>query len=849
MTLAGKSLQDWILQKQYWEQYLWKVCVEKSVLDAADYDQVYRYFLEDAGIIEKTDRHKITSIGNISEIGVKTPKIVLEEIHSFDNINALPKDQQVAFSEQLTVIYGENGSGKSGISRLFGNACFFRGKKDLLPNVKMQTASKPNAGFRLKLDAVSTLEYKYTLGDNIQDLHRFYVFDNSSSLVHLDSANSVNFIPAKLIIFDKVKIAIAEVEQKINRERTTRFKENPVKPLFLNDNDEIAIFFENLNVNTPDIAIDVNSKYDTQDELLLIEIKNQLLEKEKLDIPKVKAVLKNEIANLKNLKSVLQKLLRNINSEKQDGLNTLIQSTRDKRELTKKLGVEIFAHENFKSIGNDRWLQLITVAKELYDYEAQFMLDPSVCILCHQGLTEKPKALFESYWEFLKNTAKKEYETLMETIQKAVTWSEGQLSTFPSFETTEIAINILEKENPNFLNKLKETFGAMKPVIEHWISCLKELSKSDIMHPNISLKELDDFIAKKEKMEADLKDPADEITKLKREIARLNSKKTASRLRTKINEYKAYLVWQSKIDKINFSTIKTSLTKKRTDSFNSDVAIGYAKVFSNECKLLNGNFGIQIYTKGEAQNSFKGLKLSFAENYAPSRILSEGEQKVCSIADFLTEVTLDTNICGIVFDDPVTSLDHERKDLISERLVNESKKRQVIILTHDIVFLLSLQSHAKKNVVDCKTHTIRKDGNEPGFIESDSPWIALSMTQRVKYLKKELQRIGALYNKGDAAVYRREFKQWCLFLREAWERSIEETLFNGVVRRFEPSIQSQKLAKVKITDDHKKAVYVGMTESSKWAHDQAATLNAPPPSPEIANGWIKNLEKFIDEFK
>jgi predicted ATPase len=39
-------------------------------------------------------------------------------------INALPDGAALEFGPGLTVIYGRNGTGKSGFTRLFGNTCF-----------------------------------------------------------------------------------------------------------------------------------------------------------------------------------------------------------------------------------------------------------------------------------------------------------------------------------------------------------------------------------------------------------------------------------------------------------------------------------------------------------------------------------------------------------------------------------------------------------------------------------------------------------------------------------------------------------------------------------------------------
>ena len=74
-------------------------------------------------------------------------------------------------------------------------------------------------------------------------------------------------------------------------------------------------------------------------------------------------------------------------------------------------------------------------------------------------------------------------------------------------------------------------------------------------------------------------------------------------------------------------------------------------------------------------------------------ILSEGEQRAIALGSFLAEMHLANHLGGIVFDDPVSSLDHYRRKDVARRLVDEAKIRQVIILTHDTVFLGESPGH------------------------------------------------------------------------------------------------------------------------------------------------------------
>lgn len=86
----------------------------------------------------------------------------------------------------------------------------------------------------------------------------------------------------------------------------------------------------------------------------------------------------------------------------------------------------------------------------------------------------------------------------------------------------------------------------------------------------------------------------------------------------------------------------------------------------------------------------------------------------------MTEVQLDKNNCGIFFDDPVTSLDHERKDKIAQRLTVEAGQRQVMIFTHDIVFMSQLAKHAERNNIPMVAHWMKQINGTPGFVEDNT---------------------------------------------------------------------------------------------------------------------------------
>jgi hypothetical protein len=176
-----ESLETWLSGKPYWEQYVWKINLEKDSLTHEDVDRCYQYLSEHLGLIESLPGKK-PAISFKNEIvvapdgGGDTAKLKILEVKDFKEVNAISPDCSVKFGPNLTLVYGSNGSGKSGIGRLLCNACFSRGEREILPNVKAASILGPKAQATFVMDdgAGNVAEVAYTLGDNNDDLKHFY---------------------------------------------------------------------------------------------------------------------------------------------------------------------------------------------------------------------------------------------------------------------------------------------------------------------------------------------------------------------------------------------------------------------------------------------------------------------------------------------------------------------------------------------------------------------------------------------------------------------------------------------------------------------------------------------------
>lgn len=846
------NFKTWLESKPYWEQYLWQLHMTKEVLDDEDIKKCYQFLLEDSKVIETASGRSPIVFPSLDLNGTDTPKpkTTLDKIENLKDVNAIDDGCVLEFGKNLTIVYGDNGAGKSGIGRLLSNACLSRKPRKLLPNAKTVSypTTKATADFHLSDDSGASV-INYTLGQTHEALKSFAVFDHECALIHLNSENKVEFVPSKIKIFDEVFKSIINIETKLQADIDAKQQDNPTEGVFTGSS-AVTEFINSLSYKTTEEQIDGALKFTPADKTLLAEKKKLVAKKLKQDVTKQKKELTDDCNDLNLYKNILSGKSSSLSEAKANTINGLIKEIKDKKEIADKLSVKNFDFASFKNIGSPEWKSLISAAQKLYEKETASNngVQPEHCVLCRQTLSDTEKTLFNNYWDFLKSTAETELAQARQKLKTSVEDLQRIGTTWPAFSETEVAVKILKKDIPTDLEKIKKGFSDLNTQLLDWIDKIGK--EQDVIYSDhkIDLDPIDSLIEKKKKTEASLVDPTPEINTLNGEISYLEQKQQASGMLSKIKKYVLWLRWNNAITPINLPTVRGNTTRKKTEIMGELVISQYVDIFNKETEELDCNFGLKVESHGREATTVKGLKLEFARGYNPSDILSEGEQTVSALADFLTESKLDKNNSGIVFDDPVTSLDHERRSTIAKRLVKEAKERQVIVLTHDIVFLLDLQFYADSESVGHVSVSMRRNGDKVGLIKPELPWIALDVKKKVGYLKNELPGLKKAES-GDQDEYRNKVKLWYMLLREAWERAVEERLFKGVVQRFNKSIQTQRLDAVDINPTLIKEVNDGMSESSKWLHDMAAGVNPAVPKNAKLEAELKSLEDFINKCK
>ena len=120
-----------------------------------------------------------------------TTHIELQAIKNLRNVNAIAENQQLAVGPVgMTVIYGDNGSGKSGYSRVLKHACRARDQSEPIhPNANLPGAKAGNAqaSFDITIDGAPK-EVLWQQGKEAPpELSSLAIFDAHCARAYLDT--------------------------------------------------------------------------------------------------------------------------------------------------------------------------------------------------------------------------------------------------------------------------------------------------------------------------------------------------------------------------------------------------------------------------------------------------------------------------------------------------------------------------------------------------------------------------------------------------------------------------------------------------------------------------------------
>lgn len=414
---------EWLRNQSYWLQYSGNILLEDLLLSDENIELAYKYFKEDVNIKDITiERPEITFNEVIISNQEASRNLKLISINNIENVNALATGQRIEINENLTIIYGNNGSGKSGYIRLLNNAFKTRGDKKIIRNVfKSDIDGLPNCNFLFQTVG-DPYEKVYQTERESFEFDKFTAFDTQSIKVHLDNDNQLNFTPSGFEFFEKIEELFSVIREKLNVEIASNRPINNFIFHFKNEN-----VLKNLILNlgaTNNIENITNlGAFSEADAKQLEIITKKIAELRELNIQsKIESL---ELINRELDSFILnqQKKLNYLTSEKIQYYNNLIISFHQFQQLSNEDGIKSLEDYNINLVGSPEWRDFILAAKNYLDIFEQSKkantngdVDNSHCLFCLQPLSGRENTLIQKYWQFLKSEAENEKNKIAQQI-------------------------------------------------------------------------------------------------------------------------------------------------------------------------------------------------------------------------------------------------------------------------------------------------------------------------------------------------------------------------------------------------------------------------------------------------
>lgn len=853
-----KQIHDWSISLTPCLRDAIRRLNEKQALDDSDFDDLYALLKCDAGIPDQTKRTaKPFDVGHIADDTGAGPSVVLKALRSLKNVNRIAEAQTLRFVPLgLTVVYGDNGTGKSGYSRVLKLACRARDEKStVLPNAHLPKEKQgiPEAEFVVEVaGSEKTLSWK--LGaDTHSELAGLSVFDSHCARAYLDAEQDVAYLPYGLDLVEGLgQSVLPELTLRLEAEIATCVVD-PTTFKDLASDTSVGQLISSMSHLTDKTKIEQLAEFGEDEVLRHQELIEMLREQD----PKARAIGLRRFRD--RLKSVHSKMVAAQSQFNQQTIDNLKQLFADQQTA---LAAEELAAQNLQAgesllpgTGGPEWKLLFESARAFAQTALGNAAFPESnsdnrCVLCQQELRDGGERLIR-FSEFLKNdTAKTAKIKRAECIQATAVIEKANIGI--GLESS--LIEEVDQYEPGLSAKLLP-FETELGKLRDWIL---EAVKSNkwIDAPQLSVEPIQEALRVVNDLdtkatEHDLASNEEARSKLIKELAELDARKRLSPRRQAVLSAIDRLVLKNKLESCKTHLKSRPISDKSKELTDKAVTDALRDALNQEFESLGiTQLRAKLTNRVSGGRTLHKLVLDVPAPCKLSDILSEGELRVLAIASFLAELSLSSGAAGAVFDDPVSSLDHLRRARVAERLVKESQRRQVIVFTHDTVFLSELRSCV--DALQSQAAYYHLQWIAEGFAGSCNeglPWDHQGHKQRLDSLGKDQRALQRSWTPVPTSELSKQMRTVYSDLRATIERVVETVILCGTVKRFERYIPVEHLKGVigftaaEYNEVHrlfKKACNITN------AHDPASGANVPIPDPAELLIDITALDSLID---
>ena len=863
--MANEPIDDivaWSATQALWRQDCLRRLATSADLTQADLDEFLAMIKADAGFTLPSPPPAAMPFTKAHFASSTNTPITLKGISNITGVNRLINKASLTFCPKaLTIVYGRNGSGKSGFVRILRTACRTRieNEKTLKVLADVYGGGTPVQSAEIIVDAGSgddSIEWKPGMAA-APSLMQVAVFDSSSAQLYVDGGNQIRFLPFGLALPHRLNGVCLTLKARLEAEQATVIGDKislSTITFTATRSTTAQTFAQGITKVTTDAEIEAATAFFPEDDARLETVTGLL---------NASATASADIASFASwAKALLGDCEAAVTAYSDDGLkghSALKDKAVTARDAAKIAASALFDAEPLDGVGSESWHALWTAAR---DYsvstayaEKEFPVvedggDLAACVLCQQPLLPDGAARMQRFQAYMDDT-----------LNHAASLAEQAIT------DAKIGMPALTHLMADGFSERAEQVRARDPVLA---DSLSKFHRAVVARSADALVRLDggasvevpklvsplivvSALAEKLGDEQNALAEASETGKrepLVAEKAELEDRKHLHANKAMLVTRRDLMVAEAAYKKALTHVTTTGITKRANELLDTHLTTAVVTRFDAERK----GFGIEhlkvgLTRKSDQTKAEYETDTQTALTKVTSQILSEGEQRALALTGFLTEVALTDGSGPIVIDDPVSSLDRDRSILVAERIAREATMRQVIVFTHDIVFFNELSKAADSFAIEPETISLFSDHEAAGKIDAAGMvWKGLNVAKRIGQIRSKFAPLPKLYS-NSPSDYEYEIKGVYGRLRDTYERMIEETIFSDIVRRGTDVIQTQMLRYVTLPDDLAILFHEGMTRANTHSHDNPAADTVPVPKPTEFTAHLAELEALITAFK
>ncbi len=849
-----QSFYDWLEKRPIWIQdYIYKA-FNGATIDDKQINAYVSMCIKESQNIKFRYKH-LTRTDSLEKNSSRV--VSLAKISNIEGVNALSPNSFLAFApEGVTVIYGYNGAGKTGYMRTIEAVCGNPAAPNLVPNVYVNSHIEQKCNCIVISDGVEQ-EYSVNLekGETVSELIETDIFDTRISNSYVEKGNTVSYQP---YIFTLLNGA-AEVAGKISSILSTQIADKEKELIDIPQ--EYRVLDEArwlLSIDDKTTVPEAFKKWGPQEEERLGKLSKELnesntseiIQRDKNIISRIDSALEicNQIKNRFNQKSI---------NDLKNKYETWCKAVEVKQDAEKVFAESADGFDE-ASIHVSSWKTMWANAKEYYEQilmdekKTEFSEKGSICPLCHQELKGDTLDRFQAVNQYINGkvvaeaeNSFKEYESYYKQIAgtEKIESIKGYLDGFVSDDIFKIISKcFLELNNIQLFTEFSDS------------SILKVIESFDISAVIKQLEELK-VCTVEEKNRLLLLQNSEERQKKQAQVNHLLLVKWIYEHLDDINS----TIQAEKEKKILLKAQKLTSTRAITSEVNelADKIItdSYIERFTDNIKYLAPKLNVTI-ERDKSQRGKTPYKLVLitkdVHRKKPELVLSEGEQRIAALAEFFADATGRVVSRPLIIDDPISSLDMNYESRATKKIAELAQKRQVIVFTHRVSLVVGLKDECDKAGVKFSEQHIVAREMYKGINSND-----VIYTGKIPQQLGDLIRIIAEESKLEKDPKTSEFaiqsakSRISQQFRICVERSVEDTLLGGMIKRFDKTIHTdKKISKLANITSEDCAIFDRlMTKYSYKEHSQPADSPTYEYTFDEMKADVEELQTWTKEYK